>query len=62
MPDASEALRRAAVEEAWGMLEVIACSAQLLVTGPATEHERRLAAAIELAVGRARRAVRYLAT
>jgi hypothetical protein len=60
MPTADDARRDAAVEELGGMLEAIACLARLIAAGPVTARERRLAAAIGLAVHRARHAVRQL--
>jgi hypothetical protein len=60
MPTADDARRDAAREELGGMFEAIACLARLIAAGPVTTRERRLAAAIRLAVERARYAARQL--
>ena len=43
------------------MLDAITCLARMVAAGPVTERERRLAAAVQLAAERARRAVSWLA-
>ena len=60
LPRASEAQRDAAWEDLRGTLEAIACLAGMIAAGGVTERERRLAAAVHLAVERARRAMSRL--
>jgi hypothetical protein len=61
LPSASDARQAAALDDLQGMLEAIACLARLIAAGPVTERERRLSAAIHLAVERAVHATRRLA-
>jgi hypothetical protein len=61
LPSASDARHAAAVSDLRGTLEAIACLSRLIAAGPVTERERRLSAAIQLAVERAARATRHLA-
>lgn len=61
LPSASDARHAAALSDLGGMLEAISCLARLIAAGAVTERERRLSAAIQLAVERAARGLRQLA-
>jgi hypothetical protein len=62
LPPARDARRAAALGELGGMLEAISCLARMIAAGSVSARDRRLAAAMRLAVSRARRAVRRLAS